>query len=170
MKYMDPVIIRQDEVEIPGGPAATSHPDFQVGDNDGGGRRKRKNRRGDMRRGRLRYRGLLSTFSYRLTGGGGGELALASQVTTRLGGEGGKRILIILSKACGLNVKDSVGALTFLKASPKPKDLQDTLKDSTRGSDYCCVTTEDMVRGLDLDLTHVLVVGKVRLDEERSDS
>jgi len=75
-----------------------------------------------------------------------------------------------LSKACGLNVKDSVGALTFLKASPKPKDLQDTLKDSTRGSDYCCVTTEDMVRGLDLDLTHVLVVGKVRLDEERSDS
>jgi len=94
---------------------------------------------------------------------GGGQLASAARVTQLLSEDGPKKILIVLTKSCGLTVKHSVGALKFMSAKPNPIALVDFLmetRDGDKKDEFLCVTSEDTVRGLDLDLNTVILVGK----------
>ncbi|GMH94368.1 hypothetical protein TrST_g2699 [Triparma strigata] len=93
------------------------------------------------------------------SGGGGGQLAGAAQVSQKLSDSENRRILLVLTKNCGLSVKDSVGALSFLNSKPKPCTLADARGDKSL-STFLAVTTEDMVRGLDLNVNTVIIVGK----------
>lgn len=119
--------------------------------------------------------------------------ALLVNKLPRLHGRG-RKILFVISKTCGIKVRDAIGALKHFHVKPQPKDLLDVFKgygsdqliDAYRqnsGSDglgerarnnsfdptegYLMVTVEDSIRGIHLDeLDTVVVVGRPkRLDE-----
>ena len=106
----------------------------------------------------------------------------------------GRRTLFVITKACGIQLKDAIGALKHFNVQPKPKALLDALEaDGTdrlmdayrevsgsaglgersanvafnEDEGYLLVTGEDTVRGIHLDeLDSVVVVGRPKTPDE----
>jgi len=106
----------------------------------------------------------------------------------------GRKTLFVITKACGIPLKDAIGALKHFHVQPEPKELMDVLEaDGTdnqmeayrqvsgaaglgeratnvshkESEGYLLVTGEDTVRGIHLDeLDTVVVVGRPRTPDE----
>jgi len=106
----------------------------------------------------------------------------------------GRRTLFVITKACGIQLKDAIGALKHFQVQPEPKSLLDALEaDGTdrlmdayrqvsgsaglgersanvsfnKDDGYLLVTGEDTVRGIHLDeLDTVIVVGRPKTPDE----
>jgi superfamily II DNA/RNA helicase len=106
----------------------------------------------------------------------------------------GRRILFVITKTCGIQIKDALGALKHFGIQPQPQSLLDVL--DAKGSDdlmdtyqrvsgsaglgertanvsfdpsegYVLVTGEDSIRGIHLDgLDTVVVVGRPKTPDE----
>ena len=106
----------------------------------------------------------------------------------------GRRILFVITKTCGIQIKDALGALKHFGIQPQPQSLLDVLE--AKGSDdlmdtyqrvsgsvglgertanvsfdpsegYVLVTGEDSIRGIHLDgLNTVVVVGRPKAPDE----
>ena len=112
-------------------------------------------------------------------GGGGTQLAAAASLTRAISSPGSAHLddgdtfrgLIVLTRQCGLTVKDSVGALKFLKSAPLPTTLREATSlgapspSSGAPPSLLTVATEDTIRGLDLDVNCVIIVGVARNPE-----
>lgn len=126
----------------------------------------------------------------------GGLLTAAAFLTKGLSNiDGrGRRILFVITKGCGIQIKDAIGALKHFNVQPQPQALVDVLEaDGTDGlmdkyrrvsgagglgersanvsfdesKGYVLVTGEDTVRGIHLDeLDTVVVAGRPRTPDE----
>jgi len=109
-------------------------------------------------------------------------------------GERGRKTLFVITKACGIQIKDAIGALQHFRVQPRPKALLDVLEAQgtdrlmetyrqvsgaqalgeratkvsfNEGEGYLLVTGEDTVRGIHLDeLDTVVVVGRPKGPDE----
>ena len=126
----------------------------------------------------------------------GGLLTTAAFLTkglSKIDGRG-RRTLFVITKGCGIQIKDAIGALKHFNVRPQPKALLDVLEadgtdnlmqkyrqvsgagglgeraaqisfDESEG--YILVTGEDTVRGIHLDeLDTVVVAGRPRTPDE----
>lgn len=106
----------------------------------------------------------------------------------------GRRTLFVVSKACGIQLKDAIGALKHFRVQPEPKALLDVLEASgtdglmekyrqvsgaaglgeraakvafNESEGYLLVTGEETVRGIHLDgLDTVVVAGRPKTPDE----
>ena len=120
LNYMDPVVVRGDGFDVPGGKLLENHPQLGGGEN-----LKEEEEEEDGEGRKVFIPDTVEHYFVQVEGGGGKALAAAAELTRELGKTKSRRTLIVLSKECGLNVKDSLGALTFLGAEPKPVQLQE---------------------------------------------
>lgn len=117
-----------------------------------------------------------------------GSLMTTAAVAAKKFADQRKKILIVLSNKCGLNTRDTIGALRHLKAHSNPQSLSSALEGGTDGGisvmgtdkliqthrevsrsagvgqslqkddGYLLVTVEDSVRGLHLDGLDIVIV------------
>ncbi|GMH79706.1 hypothetical protein TL16_g08235 [Triparma laevis f. inornata] len=148
LKYMDPLVVRKKSEQEDDEEEGEGEEDFEEEVETPEGRM-------------VRIPDTVKHYFARFDGGGaGGGLAGAAQVTQKLSDSENRRILLVLTKNCGLNVKDALGALSFLNSKPGPITLGEARGERSEDSTFLAVTTEDMVRGLDLNVNTVIIVGK----------
>ncbi|GMI01092.1 hypothetical protein TrLO_g499 [Triparma laevis f. longispina] len=132
LKYMDPLVVRKKSEQEDDEEEGEGEEDFEEEVETPEGRM-------------VRIPDTVKHYFARFDGGGaGGGLAGAAQVTQKLSDSENRRILLVLTKNCGLNVKDALGALSFLNSKPGPITLGEARGERSEDSTFLAVTTEDM--------------------------